>query len=81
MAYVMLYGVGWTQRWQIAEGAVESIKTEIDRVGRDDTGHLAILDPSTGEPTTLVVSWKHVAAAVVLGGEGEETEGPTGSYR
>jgi hypothetical protein len=81
MAYVMLYGVGWTQRWQIAEGAIGSIKSEIDRVGRDDTGHLAILDPSTSEPTTLVVSWKHVAAAVVLGGERDEPEDPTGPYR
>lgn len=81
MAYVMLYGVGWTQRWQIAQGAVDSVKTEIARVGREDTGHLAVLDPGTSAPATLVVSWKHVAAAVVLGGEGDEASAPTGEYR
>ena len=81
MAYMMLYGVGWTQRWEIAEGAVGSVKTEIERVGRDETGHLAIVDPGISEPTTLVVSWRHVAAAVVLGGEDSEKADPTGPYR
>lgn len=81
MAYVMLYGVGWTQRWQVAQGAVDSVKAEVGRVGRPETGHLAILDPGTNEPTTLVVAWQHVAAAVVLGGETTEAEGSTGSYR
>jgi hypothetical protein len=81
MAYIMLYGVGWTQRWEIAEGAVGSMTTEIERVGRDATGHLAIVDPGTSAPTTLVVSWRHVAAAVVLGGEDSENADPTGPYR
>ena len=81
MAYIMLYGVGWTQRWEIAEGAVGSVRTEIERVGMDETGHLAIVDPGISEPTTLVVSWRHVAAAVVLGGEVSERTGPTGPYR
>jgi hypothetical protein len=70
MAYVMLYGVGWTQRWEVAEGAVSAVKHEIDRVGRDETGHLSVLDPGDSEPTTLVVAWRHVAAAVVLDAEG-----------
>jgi hypothetical protein len=67
MAYLMLYGVGWTQRWRIAEGAVALVQAEIDRVGRDETGHLSVVDPGSDEPTTLVVAWQHVAAAVVLG--------------
>jgi hypothetical protein len=81
--YVMLYGVGWTQRWQVPERALDLVKAEIDRVGRDKTTHLPVIDPGTGEPTTLVVAWQHVAAAVVLGAEGAEApgEGDTGSYR
>jgi hypothetical protein len=70
MAYVMLYGVGWTQRWQVAEGDISAIEDEIDRVGRDETGHLTVLDPGSSEPITLVVAWRHVAAAVVLNAEG-----------
>jgi hypothetical protein len=81
VAYIMLYGVGWTQRWEIAEGAVESVNAEIERVGRDETGHLAIVDPGISKPTTLVVSWRHVAAAVVLGGEDNEKADPSGPYR
>lgn len=70
MAYVMLYGVGWTQRWQVAEGALSAVENEIARVGQDETGHLAVLDPGSGEPTTLVVVWRNVAAAIVLNSEG-----------
>jgi hypothetical protein len=80
----MLYGVGWTQRWQVAEGALSAVEHEIGRVGRDETGHLAVLDPGSGEPTTLVVAWRHVAAAVVLNAEGAvgaaETD-TSGQYR
>ncbi|GAB7006703.1 hypothetical protein JCM18899A_41760 [Nocardioides sp. AN3] len=83
MAYVMLYGVGWTQRWQVAEGAISAIENEISRVGLDETGHLAVLDPASGEPTTLVVAWRHVAAAIVLGSAESMTSGDTttGPYR
>lgn len=67
MAYVMLYGMGWTQRWQVADGAFSAVENEIRRVGLSETGRLAVLDPDSGEPATLVVAWRHVAAAVVLG--------------
>ena len=83
MAYVLLYGVGWTQRWQVADGAVALVTEEINRVGRDEIGHLPVLDPGTNESTTLVVAWQHVAAAVVLGSEdprAAEDEGSTGLY-
>lgn len=82
MAYVLLYGVGWTQRWEIAEGALEAVRSEVSRVGADATGHLAVLDPGSGEPATVVVAWRHVAAAVVLG-SGEPAEGveSPGLYR
>jgi hypothetical protein len=81
--YVMLYGVGWTQRWQVPEKALDLVKAEIDRVGGEKTTHLPVIDPGTGEPTTLVVAWQHVAAAVVLGAEAVEVpdEGDTGLYR
>jgi hypothetical protein len=69
MAYVMLYGVGWTQRWRIVDGSVDEVATDTDRVGHHETGRLPVVDPSTGEPTTLVVAWRHVAAAVVLGSD------------
>ncbi|NYD42118.1 hypothetical protein [Nocardioides panaciterrulae] len=75
MAYLMLYGVGWTQRWRIADGAVAEVKEEIDRVGRDETTHVQVVDPGSEETTTLVVAWRHVATAVVLGSE----QGPPGS--
>jgi hypothetical protein len=84
MAYVMLYGVGWSQRWQVADGAVALVSEEIGRVGRDATGHLPILDPDTNEPTTLTVAWQHVAAAVVLGSEGHAADDDaesSGRYR
>jgi hypothetical protein len=67
MAYVLLYGPGWTQRWQIADGALSAVENEISRIGQDETGRMAVVDPGSGEPTTLMVSWRHVAAAVVLG--------------
>jgi hypothetical protein len=84
VAYVLLYGVGWTQRWQVADGAVAEVESEIGRVGRHETGRLAVLDPGTGEPVTLVVAWRHVAAAVVLDSEGPrgtDDTGASGQYR
>ncbi|WP_344043800.1 hypothetical protein [Nocardioides panacihumi] len=79
----MLYGVGWAQRWQVADDARDAIEREIGRVGQDETGHLAVLDPGSGEATTLVVAWKHVAAAIVLGSEDAGTHdiSATGPYR
>ena len=84
MGYVMLYGVGWTQRWRVAEASVALLRAEIDRVGRDETGHLPVLDPGTGEPTTLIVAWQHVAAAIILDSdnlEDAENESASGQYR
>lgn len=84
MAYVMMYGVGWTQRWQVAEDAVGIVKAEIERVGREETSHLMVLDPGTSQPTTLVVAWQHVAAAVVLDSGHADRPGDsdsTGQYR
>ena len=84
MAYVMLFGMGWTQRWQVADGAIELVSAEITHVGRDETGQIPILDPATDEPTVLAVAWKHVAAAVVMGSEGQiamDDEGSSGLYR
>lgn len=81
-AYVMLYGVGWTQRWEVAEDSVPFVEAEIDRVGRNDTSHLPILDPGTREPANLVVAWQHVAAAVVVGsGHNDLPEHSAGQYR
>lgn len=82
MAYVMLYGVGWTQRWHIAEESVPLVASAIERVGRDESSHLPVRDPGTNEPTTLVVAWRHVVAAVVLGSGEIEADGDgDGQYR
>lgn len=81
-AYVMLYGVGWTQRWEVSETGVPLAEAEINRVGRNETSHLPVLDPSTGEATSLVVAWQHVAAAVVVGAGHPEAAGTSaGQYR
>lgn len=82
MAYLLLYGPGWTQRWQIENLQSELVSAAINRVGHHETGHLPILDPGSGAPTTLVVAWHHVAAAVVLGADqpGQPIAGSTGQY-
>ncbi|HEY3529187.1 MAG TPA: hypothetical protein VGK78_08545 [Nocardioides sp.] len=85
MAYLLLYGPGWTQRWQIDDGQLDVVNAAITRLGHSETGRLPILDPGSGESTTLVVAWQHVAAAVVLGADHPEhadrpTPGSTGQY-
>jgi hypothetical protein len=85
MTYLMLYGHGWTQRWQVDDHALDLISSEITRVGHHETGHLPILDPGTGGSTTLVVAWQHVAAAVLLGTDRTDhadrpVVGSTGQY-
>jgi hypothetical protein len=81
MAYLMLYGSGWTQRWRIAEGNEQQISEEINRVGQDDTSPLSVLDPGSDAPATLVVHWAQVAAAVLLdSGSGTPHDEATGQY-
>ena len=76
MAYLLLYGPGWTQRWQIDDRHVDSVREAINHVGREGTGQVQILDPGSGEPTTLAVAWRHVAAAVVLGADHAPADDP-----
>ena len=82
MAFLMLYGVGWTHRWQIADDAITRVSEEIRRVGRPETGLIPVIDPGSGGTTTLAVAWQHVAAASLLGADHrDETEPPaTGQY-
>jgi hypothetical protein len=83
MAYLMLYGVGgWTQRWQIAVGYEEEIRSEISKVGADGTGHLPVVDSQSDASATLVVAWAAVAAAVVVDSDAGSSRqgGPTGQY-
>lgn len=65
----MLFGVGWTQRWRMIEGSETTLAHELDRVGRDDVGHLRVIDPDSGAETTLVIAWRHVVSAVIVGAE------------
>jgi len=81
MAFLMLYGDGWTQRWRIADGMEQQIAAEITRVGQDETSQLSVLDPGSEATATLVVAWAHVAAAVILNsGAGTPHDESTGQY-
>lgn len=73
MGCLMLYGVGWTQRWGVSEASVPLIADEISRGGRNQTGRLPVLDPGTGDPTPLAAAWQHVAAAVIFEAQSSST--------
>ena len=72
MAYLMLYGSGWTQRWRIPDGAEDEFRSQISQIGTHAAGRLSVVDPGSDSPVTLMIAWDKVAAAVVIG----ETEGP-----
>lgn len=77
----MLYGSGWTQRWQIPSGGHDKVLAEIARVGRDETSHLSVVDSQTGAIVTLVVAWRLVATAVIVDSDAEAPPGArTGQY-
>ena len=68
VAYLMLYGSGWTQRWRIPEGMEDQVRAEISQVGTQATGSLSVVDPGSDAEVTLVIAWGQVAAAVVIQG-------------
>jgi hypothetical protein len=68
VAYLMLYGNGWTQRWRIASGMEEHVRSQLAQVGTDATGQLTVIDPRSEAEATLMVAWALVATAVVLDG-------------
>jgi hypothetical protein len=80
MAYLMLYGSGWTQRWRIAEGMDDEVRTAISQVGTAATGKVEVVDPATDSPVSLMVAWAHVATAVVVSGAAGTTEDSSGQY-
>ena len=80
MAYLMLYGDGWTQRWRIADENEMAVREEVERVGTDATGRLPVVDPGSDAGATLVVAWAKVAAAVVLDGSAEQRDDSAGRY-
>ena len=81
VAYLMLYGNGWTQRWRLPEGTADRVRAEIAHVGADSTGHLDVVDPGSETGVTLVVAWRLVAAAVVIGAaEASRTDDTAGQY-
>jgi hypothetical protein len=81
MAYLMLYGNGWTQRWGVASGTEEQVRSQILQVGTNATGKLTVVDPGSEAEATLVVAWALVAAAVVLDGSAGAVAGDsTGQY-
>jgi hypothetical protein len=80
VAYLMLYGNGWTQRWRIASGMEDEVRSQICQVGKDSTGQLTVIDPGSEAEATLVVAWALVAAAVVLDGSTGKDGDSTGQY-
>jgi hypothetical protein len=80
MAYLMLYGNGWTQRWPIASGDEAAVRSQISKVGTAATGQLAVIDPGSESKATLVVAWALVAAAVVLDSAPGVTSDSVGQY-
>ena len=81
MAYLMLYGNGWTQRWRIASGMEDQVRAQLFQVGTATTGELIVVDPGSEVQATLVVAWALVAAAVVLDGSVDSGVGDsTGQY-
>jgi hypothetical protein len=77
----MLYGNGWTQRWGIAPGMEEQVRSQIVQVGTNAAGSLTVVDPGSDTEATLVVAWAMVAAAVVLGDSDRAVSGDsTGQY-
>jgi hypothetical protein len=81
VAYLMLYGNGWTQRWGIPTGMEEQVRSQIAQVGTDATGMLTVVDAGSEAEATLVVAWALVAAAVVLDGSARVAVGDTtGQY-
>ena len=82
MTYLLLYGNGWTQRWQLPDDAADQTLAKIARVGHDETTQVTVLDPGSGEPTALMVAWKHVASAVLLGSQlATASDTSSGQYR
>jgi hypothetical protein len=81
VAYLMLYGNGWTQRWRIAPAMEDHVRSQIADVGTDSTGQLSVVDPGSEAEATLVVAWAQVAAAVVLdGAAGSGDDDTAGQY-
>jgi hypothetical protein len=81
MAYLMLYGNGWTQRLSIQDGKEPQVREDITRLGRPGTIQLPVLDPTTNTATTLVVVCAQVAAAVILeSGSGPLLDTASGQY-
>lgn len=81
MAYLMLYGSGWTQRWQIPSGDEEKVLAQMSHVGQDETGQLSVVDSQTGATVTLMVAWASVATAVIVDSDsGRPHDDASGQY-
>ena len=81
VAYLMLYGSGWTQRWRIPEGVEEQVRAAILQVGTGATSSLSVVDPGSDAEVTLVIAWGQVATAVVIeGAAGTGADASTGQY-
>jgi hypothetical protein len=80
MAHLLLYGNGWSQRWELAEGEEERARRSLEQVGGEGTGRFLIVDAGTDTRAMLVVAWELVAAAVVLDEDATHPDPGTGRY-
>lgn len=81
MAYLMLYGSGWTQRWRLAEGFESDAAEAITLVGRPESTQVRVVDPGSGADATLAVAWAQVAAAIILDSDaGPPQDDSAGQY-
>lgn len=78
MAYLLLYGNGWTQRWRISDDREDVVRSALSGVGTDRVAELPIQDPGTDREVSLVVAWSMVAAAALLESAPEVAEGQRG---
>lgn len=83
MAYLLLYGNGWTQRWRVAADKEDEVRSMLAAVGSDRTGQLPVRDTASDTEVMLVVSWSMVAAAVMLDEDmpGSAEDAKAGQYR
>lgn len=79
MADLLLYGSGWTQRWTIKTGHEGEVRSKILETGNPTTGLLNVVDPNTGDDVAIVVNWRLVAVALVLGDHPDNHDG-AGNY-
>lgn len=80
MAYLLMSGNGWTQRWRIAPELENQVLDAIAQVGTSATSRVPVIDPGSEAEVTLMVAWEHVATAAVIDAATSRTRSPDVEY-